>query len=919
MADAQELQIQQPLQAQVQAQAQAHPQPGHVAPAFANEDTSSSCHGPLPAVVSSSNLPDPSVLDSRSPSQPSQAPAECETHTQSSSTIHGQARAHVKRPQDLQHQHLVEKPRPEELDPETNSRQALHGATEAVGGKEAEKDIITPAADATRSALTTFTSSPLPASDSTSTTAATATATATATNPSTVPSDPSPSTTISTLTTTPKPTLTNGAPTEAHGQQIPTGSAPLSPSPAAIMSNPPQYPGHTRPPVGFPSPTYASQGMYGYGSPPGDPYRGPPGAHQPMSLPSMRTFDPVQQQQAQQAPMAQQMMQVQATMPPYYAHPVPLAGNPYSLPPDAMGSRYALPPNDPRFLQNPRNKKSLEWILYLAPSLSLDDRLTRATEKRASEPWSDVERGDAHERSSHHSAATAATATATATAIRRLRESRHRDPTQLHDSCDEQHPVCKNCQKSKRECLGYDPIFKQQQQPSTNIQPAPTSAGGTHPAPPVAIPSNGSQLPASSSSLTTTSATYGSLPSVLPSSYNSGASSSSNTPGNAYEPSHSAPPTTVKNEHFEYGTAIDPALDSVGAPPSTSTPHLPTVKSVAPIASPFPQRPPNSTLNLRGGGSFFASDPAPQHVSPFQHWTPAYSDYSAKKMRVGELVSWGRPPPPKLKSFPDQAKLDEIRGLYDEIYAPGLEGFFETRWYREESTSNRLTTTSDSVVEMLAGFLSVVDKADQNSNVAMAESANLEFRVVWELACLALTNESKVNPPSVIPPDNDPTEIRNRIIVFDALLSGTVMGDNPLVRPPPTGDYHRVRELDFWYHLGEFCRVEPLGYPPNLDILSQRDQILNRIRTLLDGRENRDVLYSIAIMRALSPDFPADFESTLPQHLDESDPKSKLAVARKFVQDEAKVTGGTTNIVRRFSELAAMAFINPGTNVAPRK
>ncbi|PKS06690.1 hypothetical protein jhhlp_006764 [Lomentospora prolificans] len=29
--------------------------------------------------------------------------------------------------------------------------------------------------------------------------------------------------------------------------------------------------------------------------------------------------------------------------------------------------------------------------------------------------------------------------------------------------CDETHPTCNNCRKSKRECLGYDPIFKQQQ------------------------------------------------------------------------------------------------------------------------------------------------------------------------------------------------------------------------------------------------------------------------------------------------------------------------------------------------------------------------------------------------------------------------------------------------------------------------
>jgi hypothetical protein len=45
--------------------------------------------------------------------------------------------------------------------------------------------------------------------------------------------------------------------------------------------------------------------------------------------------------------------------------------------------------------------------------------------------------------------------------------------------CDEGHPTCRNCKKSKRECLGYDPIFKPQPTPSA-IQPAPNSSS-THP------------------------------------------------------------------------------------------------------------------------------------------------------------------------------------------------------------------------------------------------------------------------------------------------------------------------------------------------------------------------------------------------------------------------------------------------------
>ncbi|KAF2998362.1 hypothetical protein E8E14_005026 [Neopestalotiopsis sp. 37M] len=749
-------------------------------PAVANEETNSKSHDSLPALVSS-NLPDPSVLD-RSPSQPSQTPADLETHTQSCSTTNDySAPAHVKSFQDSHRQR--EQSPPEGAGLSTNTQQtSAYGATEAAEGIEAERrDVDILPGDATHFAPKAYNTLPAPVygsgSVSTATTPNNATGVTTTTTFVAPPFDlvRSATETQSARDTNTNTCLDHQVVVDTIDQPQITPALP-SPSPPIIMSNPPQHPGHQRPPVGFPSPTYGSQNIYGYGSPtgpPGDPYRGPPGGHQPMSLPSMRTFDPVQQQQAQQAPMAQQMMQVQATMPPYYAHPVPLAGNPYSMPPDAMASRYALPPTDPRFLGNPRNKKR---------------RI------KAAEPCS--------------------------------------------------------------------------------------------------------------------------LPSVLPSSYNSGASSSSNTPGHAYEPSQSAPPQNIKSEHFEYGgPAIDPALDSVGAPPSTSTPHLPPVKSVTPIASPLPQRPPNSTLTLRGGGPVFASYSVQQSVSPSRQWTRADSDSPANKMRVDELVSLGRPPLPEVKSLPDHVQMDEIRGLYDEIYAPGLEKFFETRWYTQESTGAQLITAHESVVKRVTGLLNSVGRADQHNQSAMIESANAELRTIWDLACLPFATPPQVNPPSVIPPDNDSAEARNRVYVIDALLSGAILVDNPLVRPPPTGDLRRVRELDFWYHLGEFCRVEPLGNPPNPVISSQRDQILNRIRTLLDGRENRDILYSVAIMRALSPECPPDFESTLPQHLDENDPKSKLAVARKFVQDESKLAGGTTNIVRRFAELATLAFINPGVNV----
>ncbi|KAJ5217288.1 hypothetical protein N7468_010296 [Penicillium chermesinum] len=41
--------------------------------------------------------------------------------------------------------------------------------------------------------------------------------------------------------------------------------------------------------------------------------------------------------------------------------------------------------------------------------------------------------------------------------------------------CDEGHPVCRNCVKSKRDCLGYDPVFRPSASTPSAIQPAPNN------------------------------------------------------------------------------------------------------------------------------------------------------------------------------------------------------------------------------------------------------------------------------------------------------------------------------------------------------------------------------------------------------------------------------------------------------------
>lgn len=144
-------------------------------------------------------------------------------------------------------------------------------------------------------------------------------------------------------------------------QQEKDGAA--APSTETMSHNQPHMPGTPRQPLPYSTPsTYAASGMgnahYGYANaapPTHDPYRASPHAttNNAMPLPSMRTFDSVQQQSQQQQHMG---MTVPMSPVPsvsgqqslsYYGPQVPM-GNPYaSLSPEAMGQRYALPPSGP--------------------------------------------------------------------------------------------------------------------------------------------------------------------------------------------------------------------------------------------------------------------------------------------------------------------------------------------------------------------------------------------------------------------------------------------------------------------------------------------------------------------------------------------------------------------------------------------
>lgn len=280
------------------------------------------------------------------------------------------------------------------------------------------------------------------------------------------------------------------------------------------------------------------------------------------------------------------------------------------------------------------------------------------------------------------------------------------------------------------------------------------------------------------------------------------------------------------------------------------------------------------------------------------------------KRTVNDLLSMGGPPPPpaNIDMIANPSSLDEVKHLYYSIYAPGLENFLESKWFSVKGLAKLLDAKP--LLDQFGSLLNQFSKTTPNDMKEVLYTTSVEARVVWSLASMVRTIASELNGQrefKTVPSTDDPTEAANRLTVFETLLTGKVAISNPLTSPVPgSTDHHRLRELEFWYTLANFVMLQD----GDAEAAKAIDDNLSALRNLLDGRENRDVLYSIAVVRAIGPRVSEYSPGDTPLHLDESDNKSKLLVAKKFVSDEAS-GNGTTNVIRRLCELANRSWSPP--------
>lgn len=284
----------------------------------------------------------------------------------------------------------------------------------------------------------------------------------------------------------------------------------------------------------------------------------------------------------------------------------------------------------------------------------------------------------------------------------------------------------------------------------------------------------------------------------------------------------------------------------------------------------------------------------------------------ASKFSIDELLAMGGPAPElpaDQSSVQNPQIIDEQKHLYHSIYSVGLENFLESKWFPIKGVA-RLLADKDLMIQF-GNLLQRLANTRGDDPTEMAITSGVEARLVWALACMvrsAVKSEGETTSTVVSsePANDDVLNAKLRLDIFENLLCGETAASNPLPEPSSTLIPHRVRELDFWYNLGKFVSLNP----DEPGAIEKIDQTLTTLRNLLDGRENRDVLYSIAIVRVLGARIAEYTEQDTPLHLDENDQRSRLLVAKKFIEDEAR-GNGTTNVIRRLCELAVRTWSTP--------
>ncbi|KAJ6259044.1 hypothetical protein Dda_5940 [Drechslerella dactyloides] len=485
--------------------------------------------------------------------------------------------------------------------------------------------------------------------------------------------------------------------------------------------------------------------------------------------------------------------------------------------------------------------------------------------------------------------------------------------------CDEAHPTCKNCAKSKRECLGYDPIFKQAAQGPPPIQPAPVSTPpslapanyGVSPGPSLPMPhSHPHQMPMP---MPIPSMQHHQMPTSVPMGYMTSShtlSTNGSSPRSQYE--------------FDPYSAIDPSLESATLPPPVLSPMVGErilqsdvngfrdLKRSYDRGSPYP----SVSDTPRTSGT-----PIPRSATPGASGYHSFRDdlssgNPAKRIKIDDLIVGAAPPPPTPPPSENAyAPGNEgVKELYRYKYAPALDQLFESGWFNDECYS--IMSLNIDLVQFLGTVFERLNSGDAPSDSDMGvdhlppgKAALILYIVMDLLYGLGRKSDSSMLGYHPSRKEDNISETLSRVKAIDALVMNRRLDDDEpsgfvLANCRPDEESPLDRSKNFWAAIKMFLRLQDLGSPAARDILEACRPYLEQ-----GCLDNRDIIYAIAAIRHIQDALRDGRDDTYPDPDEKRRKLTNLDEFKGYIESQARTPSGETNCVfRRICSRALALF-----------
>ncbi|KAL9130972.1 MAG: hypothetical protein Q9217_000961 [Psora testacea] len=284
----------------------------------------------------------------------------------------------------------------------------------------------------------------------------------------------------------------------------------------------------------------------------------------------------------------------------------------------------------------------------------------------------------------------------------------------------------------------------------------------------------------------------------------------------------------------------------------------------------------------------------------------------AKRTKIEDLlcINGISPPPPAPPSILTEDTRREIRHIYNTAYAPGMDKFLETRWFTDRGAKHLMANSvlCDQFALLIHRY--AMNPQDPNYYVHLGITQSLEAMVVWSMLgmCRKVAKDGQVAEEEL---KEGVLDAAKRLEIFEALVTGEYMDLDSAPKEveakstgTPLQGQLKTREYEFWRLVHTFLTLRD----DEASTAKAIDDTLSACRGLLESRENRDVIYSIMIVRHIGARVAEFPNLKQPETNDEKDANAKLAVAKKLVEDEASGKG-TNQVVQRLCGVAARSWI----------